>query len=181
MNDPVENPSLDCENSVNGFARSRYFNRSVSNKGFTLIEIMIVIAIIGTLSAIALPNYLKYKNNAMIAVAVTDIQMIEKQIAFFAIDNAGQFPNSLNDLTTISIFNDPWGNPYRYLRIGGMPVGEVMKDARRNMINVPVNDDYDLYSMGKDGQTALSFKVPVAKDDVVRAYEGRYVGLVSEL
>jgi hypothetical protein len=35
--------------------------------------------------------------------------------------------------------------------------------------------------MGKDGATKQSFKVGVSKDDVVRAYEGRYVGLVSEL
>ena len=181
MNDLMENLFLVCENSVNSFACSKPFNRSGCNRGFTLIEIMIVIAIIGCLSAIALPNYLKYKNNARIAVAVTDIRMIEKQIALFVFDNAGQLPNSLNDLTTIGIVNDPWGNPYQYLRIGGMPAGVVMKAARRNMINVPVNDDYDLYSMGKDGKTALSFKVPVAKDDIVRAYEGRYVGLVSEL
>ena len=182
MNDLVKNPSLDCENSVNGFACSKYFNRSGSNKGFTLIEIMIVIAIIGCLSAIALPNYLKYKNNARIAVAVTDIRMIEKQIALFVFDNAGQLPNSLNDLTTIGVVNDPWGNPYRYLRIGGVfPIGPVMALARRNMMDAPVNQDYDLYSMGKDGKTNRSFKIPVAKDDVVRAYEGRYVGLVSEL
>lgn len=181
MNDPVKNPHLDCENSVNGFACSKYFNRSGSNKGFTLIEIMIVVAIIGTLSAIALPNYLKYKNKARIAVAVSDIRIIEKQIALFVFENNGQLPNSLNDLTTIGTVNDPWGNPYRYLRIGGMPTGVVMKACRRNMINAPVNNDYDLYTMGKDGKTALSFKVPVSKDDVVRAYEGRYVGLVSEL
>ena len=181
MNDLMKNPSLDCENSVNGFVCSKRLIRNGCNRGFTLIELMIVIAIIGTLSAIAVPNYLRYKNNAMIAVAVTDIRIIEKQIALFVIDNNGQFPNNLNNLPNIGTINDPWGNPYRYLRIGGMPMGEVMKAARRNMINVPVNDDYDLYSMGKNGQTTLSFKVPVAKDDVVRAFEGRYVGLVSEL
>jgi len=141
---------------------------------------MIVIAIIGTLSAIAIPNYLKYKNNAMIAVAVTDIRMIEKRIALLAFDNDDQLPDSLNDLTTIGTINDPWGNPYEYLRIAG---GDVKKvgELRRNMIDVPVNQDYDLYSMGKDGQSQSSFKVDVSRDDVVRAYEGRYVGLVSEL
>ena len=56
-----------------------------------------------------------------------------------------------------------------------------MTAARRNMMDAPVNEDYDLYSMGKDGNTNKSFKVPVSKDDVARAYEGRYVGLVSEL
>jgi len=178
----MKNPSLDCENSVNDFVCSKRLIRNGCNRGFTLIELMIVIAIIGTLSAIAVPNYLRYKNNAMIAVAVTDIRIIEKQIALFAIDNAGQLPNGLNDLPNIGTINDPWGNPYQYLRISGVfPIGPVMANARRNMMDAPVNEDYDLYSIGKDGKTNVSFKIPDAKDDVVRAYEGRYVGLVSEL
>jgi len=177
MNDPVKNPSLNCENSVNGFPCSKRFSGNGFNKGFTLIEVMIVIAIIGCLSAIALPNYLKYKNNAMIAVAVTDIRMIEKQIAFFVSDNDGQLPNSLNDLTTIDNIKDPWGNPYQYLKTNG---GKA-KGIRRNMSDNPVNMDYDLYSMGNDGVSKPSFKTKDARDDVVRAYEGRYVGLVSEL
>lgn len=39
---------------------------------------MIVVAIIGTLSALAVPNYLKYRENGEIAVAITDARMIEK-------------------------------------------------------------------------------------------------------
>ena len=180
MNDPMENSSLDGENSLNDFACSKRLNRNSCNRGFTLIEVFIVIAIIGCISAIALPNYLRYKNNAMIAVAVTDIRMIEKQISLFAFDNDGQLPDSLNDLTTIGTINDPWGNPYEYLRIAGGDVKK-MGEMRRNMIDVPVNQDYDLYSMGKDGQSQSSFKVNVSRDDVVRAYDGSYVGLVSEL
>jgi len=180
MNDPMENPSLDGENSLNDFACSKRLNRNGCNRGFTLIEVFIVIAIIGCISAIAMPNYLRYKNNAMIAVAVTDIRMIEKQISLFAFDNDGQLPDSLNDLTTIGTINDPWGNPYEYLRIAGGDVKK-MGEMRRNMIDVPVNQDYDLYSMGKDGQSQSSFKVNVSRDDVVRAYDGSYVGLVSEL
>ena len=178
MNDPVKNPSLDRENSVNGFASSKYFNRNGSNRGFTLIEIMIVIAIIGTLSAIALPNYLKYKNNARIAVAVSDIRMIEKQIALFVFDNNGQLPNNLNQLPTIGIVNDPWGNPYRYLRInGGLP--NAVGLARKDHFLIPVNSDYDLYSIGKDGLTQSAFTAAKSKDDIVRANDGGYVGLVS--
>jgi general secretion pathway protein G len=49
------------------------------------------------------------------------------------------------------------------------------------MSDNPVNTDYDLFSMGKDGKYQKSFKDKTSRDDVVRAYEGRYVGLVSEL
>jgi len=180
MNIPLKNPSLDGENSVNDFVCSKRLNRKGCNSGFTLIEIMIVIAIIGCISAIALPNYMKYKNNAMIAVAITDIRIIEKQIALFVFDNGGQLPNSLNDLTNIGIVKDPWGNPYQYLRLdGGAKNAQGM--CRRNMSDNPVNTDYDLFSMGKDGVYNKSFKNKTSRDDVVRAYEGRYVGLVSEL
>ena len=178
MNDTVKYPSLDRENSANGFAYSKPFKRSRCNRGFTLIEIMIVIAIIGTLSAIALPNYLKYKNNARIAAAIADIRIIEKQISLFVLGNNGQYPNSLNQLTTISIVNDPWGNPYRYLRInGGLPSAPGL--ARKDHMLVPVNSDYDLYSMGKDGLTQPAFTSVKSQDDIVRANDGAYVGLVS--
>jgi general secretion pathway protein G len=49
------------------------------------------------------------------------------------------------------------------------------------MSDNPVNTDYDLYSLGKDGLSKPQFKFKDSFDDVVRAYEGRYVGLVSEL
>jgi general secretion pathway protein G len=179
MNNPMEKLSVDCENSVNDFPCSKYFNQSGCNIGFTLIEIMIVIAIIGTLSAIALPNYLKYKNSARIAVAITDIRMIEKQIALFVFDNNGQLPNNLNQLTTIGIVNDPWGNPYRYLRINGAPPA-VAGLARKDQFLVPVNSDYDLYSMGRDGLTQVAFTAARAQDDIVRANDGGYVGLASD-
>ena len=173
----MEKLSVDCENSVKGFPCSKNFIRSGCNRGFTLIEIMIVIAIIGCLSAIAVPNYLKYKNNARVAAAVADVRIIEKQISLYVFDNAGQLPNNLSVLPNIGTLNDPWGNPYQYLKIdGGNPPG-----LRKNMSDNPVNTDYDLYSLGKDGASKPQFKFKESLDDVVRAYEGRYVGLVSEI
>lgn len=173
----MNNSFLDGENSVNDFACSKRFSRNGCNRGFTLIEIFIVIAIIGTLSAIALPNYMRYRYEALIVVAITDIRMIEKQISIFAFDNDGQLPDSLNDLTNIGTINDPWENLYQYLKIdGGKPPG-----LRRNMSDNPVNQDYDLYSLGADGKSKPQFKFKDSRDDVVRAYDGSYVGLVSEL
>ncbi len=178
MNDPTYNPSLYRENDLMDPSCSKRLNRNGRSRGFTLIELLIAVAIFGTLSAIAVPSYLKYKNNARIVVAITDIRLIEKQISIFVLDN-GQLPNNLNNVPNIPT-NDPWGNPYRYLRIdGGIPQAAGL--ARRNMMEVPVNHDYDIYSMGKDGMTNTSFKIRVSKDDVVRAYEGRYVGLVSKI
>ena len=112
-------------------------------------------------------------------MAITDIRMIEKQIALFVFDNNGQLPDNLNQLTTIGIVNDPWGNPYRYLRINGGPPAAAGQ-ARRDQFLVPVNTDYDLYSMGRDGQTQIPFTANRAQDDIVRANDGGYVGLASD-
>lgn len=176
----MENPSVGRENSRNVFTSFKNLNRKGCNKGFTLIELFIVIAIIGTLSAIAVPNYLGYKNKAMIMVAVTDIKMIEKQIALYVFQNEGQYPDSLNDLTTIGAIRDPWGNPYQYQRIIGEKLtGKDHIEPRKDHNTHPVNSDYDLCSMGKDGKSHKNFTNPSSQDDVVHANDGGYVGLVS--
>ena len=180
MNDLMENLSLDCENNVNGYPCSKRFNGNGSNKGFTLIELFIVIAIIGTLSAIAVPNYIRYRYDALITVAITDIKMIEKQIDLFVFENDGQYPDSLNDLTTIGAIRDPWGNPYQYTRINGAKLtGKDHVTPRKDHFTHPVNSDYDLCSMGKDGKSHVNFTNPVSQDDIVRANDGAYVGFVS--
>jgi len=150
--------------------------QKVSRRGFTLIEIIIVMAIIGTLSAMAVPNYLKYREKGKVTVAITDVRIIEKQIAIYAIDT-GELPDSLNVLS-ISNAIDPWGNTYQYLRIdgGNAPKGHFRKDH----FMVPVNTDYDLYSMGKDGKSTSPFTAKASQDDIVRVNNGGFVGLVSD-
>jgi general secretion pathway protein G len=44
---------------------------------------------------------------------------------------------------------------------------------------VPINSDFDLYSVGKDGQSQDPLTAPVSRDDIVRANNGRFVGLAS--
>ena len=68
---------------------------------------------------------------------------------------------------------DPWGRPYVYLRIAGARRAQVRKDADL----APINTDFDLYSMGADGETAAPLDAEKSRDDVVRADDGNYIGL----
>ena len=74
---------------------------------------------------------------------------------------------------------DPWGNPYQYLRIdGGGAQGK--SDFRKDKFLNPINTDYDLYSMGKDGLSQKPLNVTVSQDDIIRAHDGGFVGLASD-
>ncbi len=142
-----------------------------------MIEVMIVIVIIGVLSSIAIPTYFSSKEKAKRAAAISEIKILEKMIQGYNIDNDG-YPENLDELGRKTP-KDPWGNPYQYLKIAGgekKGVGKMRKD--RNM--VPVNSDFDLYSKGKDGKSQAPFTSKASQDDIVRANNGRFIGLVSD-
>jgi general secretion pathway protein G len=145
--------------------------------GFTLMEIFTVLAIIGVLAAIAVPNYIKYRYKAEIAHAISEIKSIAKAIVNYHI-RQNKLPDSLTDVD-MDLIIDPWGKPYQYLRIdGGTTLGLYGKRRRDKNAN-PVNSDYDLYSMGRDGKTTAQFTAKNARDDIVRANDGEYLGLAE--
>jgi general secretion pathway protein G len=144
-------------------------------RGFTLVELLVAGAILAILAAIAVPSFQSYIQRTRVTAATADIMTIATAIGRY---------NTLNyvpppDLASIGLDNllDPWGRPYVYLSFTGLQGhGQMRKD--KNL--VPLNTQYDLYSVGADGQTRLPLTVPVSKDDVILANDGNYIGLASK-
>lgn len=147
--------------------------------GYTIIEILVVLAIIATLAAIAIPGYISSRNKAKIAMAISEIKLIEKAILDFCTEN-GYFPDNLSDIVGLKQFDDPWDRPYQYLRIDGGTTPGLNGKRRRDKNANPVNSDFDLYSLGKDGSTIAQFTGKKARDDIVRANDGRFYGLAEQ-
>jgi general secretion pathway protein G len=141
-----------------------------------MIELLIVLAIVGIVAGIALPRYADYRERARVTYAKQDIAVINAQIKIYMNDNR-EPPDSLKAVGQASRV-DPWGRPYQYLRLQG--VKGVAGKARKNKNLVPLNSDFDLYSMGRDGETAGPLTAKKSRDDVVRANDGGFIGLASE-
>jgi general secretion pathway protein G len=126
--------------------------RRGKRSGFTLIEMLLVVAIIGTLAALIVPKLANKGNDAKIAAAKADISTLGTLLDAFQLDN-DHYPtgkNGLQDLITqprdasnwkgpyikdaTGIPMDPWGHPYVYEYPG------------KHTVN-----GYDLTSMGPDG------------------------------
>jgi general secretion pathway protein G len=125
---------------------------AVRSRGFTLIEIMVVVVIIGLLAAFVVPKVIGQVDNARIVKAQGDIQKIEAALAMYRLDTS-RYPTTDQGLKALivqpeNVRNwrpggyiskaslDPWGAPYKYRSPGseGDTVG------------------YDVYSLGPDGE-----------------------------
>jgi general secretion pathway protein G len=88
-----------------------------NRQGYSLVELLIVVAIIATIAAIAIPSYSEMVNTAYVVAAIGDIKKIQYDIEWYYVRN-GSFPESLA-AAKIEERLDPWGVPYQYLKIAG--------------------------------------------------------------
>jgi len=146
--------------------------------GFTLIELVIVAGLIGTLSMIIVPRLLGYTQRNREAQAMMDISKMDIEIAHYIMDYTVP-PDSLADVGFDNLL-DPWGKPYEYLKIIDSSDPSIGGKQRKDHSLVPVNSDYDLYSMGPDGDSGAPFTAKASHDDIVRASNGAFIGPVSE-
>ncbi len=146
--------------------------------GLTLIELLITISIVATLAGIAAPIFGTYIDKARSQKAVADIRTtLQAGITLYEFSN-NMLPVSLADINRGGIL-DPWGRTYEYLNFAA--AGPNWKGmARKEMAQVPLNTDYDLYSMGKDGRSSTPLTANMSRDDVIRANNGGYIGLASD-
>lgn len=145
-----------------------------SRSGFTLIEMLAAMAILGTLATIAIPRVQDAVNRAKVARAIGDISAIQSEITGY-MSNGDSLPPSLATIGRAGML-DPWGRPYVYYPF---PSNGGLGSARKDRFLVPLNSLYDLYSKGKDGQSASALTAAVSHDDVIRANDGGYIGLAS--
>lgn len=142
-------------------------------RAFTLIELMAAMVTVSALAGIAIPRYQVLLNQARILKAVGEISTLQIEI-----ENQELLPASLADIKRAGKL-DPWGNAYIYYKFPppSPPSNAPPAGARRDRFLVPVNSTYDLYSMGADGKSAVAFTSKEARDDVVRAADGAFIGL----
>jgi len=139
------------------------------------VELVIVCGILLTITAIAIPSAEAMLDDARVARAAGDIHAIEDDIALYQTMNNGQLPDDLVQVGD-DWLRDPWHHPYQYLNHSTMKGNG---QARKDRFLVPLNDDYDLYSMGKDGGSVPPITAKVSQDDILRASSGSFLGLAS--
>jgi general secretion pathway protein G len=137
------------------------------------VELALTFALIAILSAIAISGYANYQDRARKTQVIVDIKNIATEIDGYEVATE-KLPSTLAEAGTGGTV-DVWGNAYQYLRLDPKDPGQPRKDK----FIVPINSDFDLYSMGPDGRSAPPLTSKLSRDDIVRASNGSYIGVAA--
>lgn len=148
--------------------------RSRAGAGFTLLELMFVVAIGAVLAVLAGGQYSAYVDRAKVEAAKVDILMVGIEIQRWR-NSKGSYPESLATIGRGALM-DPWGRPYHYTDLTGPGNGKARRDKRLN----PLNSDFDLFSAGKDGVFKKQVDNKDSLDDVIRARDGSFIDLARK-
>ena len=145
-----------------------------ASKGFGLLDLIVTLVVASLLAALAIPSYEAFTTRAKVAAAIGDIGEFSLAIESFRLRNNDRIPMTLEEIG-IPVSLDPWGRPYEFLNIraAGAGNGALRKDGSLN----PLNTDFDVYSRGKDGESAGPLSAQNSRDDVLRANNGAFIGL----
>ena len=167
---PFPVPRWPRDDPPSGWGRGTAVRRAI-----TIVELLIFGAIVVTMTAIGIPVYARYRNDANMAKAIVDIRTLEHEIYTYEGFN-GKLPDLLEEVNPPNV-QDPWKRPYQILNT---TTKKGPAKARFDKLFKPLNTDFDLYSLGRDGQTEENLDKKVSLDDIVRALNGQFVGLASK-
>ncbi|MGD8348627.1 MAG: type II secretion system major pseudopilin GspG [Gammaproteobacteria bacterium] len=125
-------------------------NKLRSTRGFTLLEIIVVVAIIAILAAYIAPKIAGRVDDARISKAKSDIRTLENSLEYYKLDNF-TYPSSSQGLD--ALVNRPSGENTKNWREGGY-IKKLYKDPWGNeyLYQYPgTHGDYDVYTLGSDG------------------------------
>jgi general secretion pathway protein G len=152
------------------FRRTRA-RRPLRQAGLSLRELMIVVGLIAILTSIAVPAYTAYAERARVSQAARDIGDLQMAIERFRTRQL-RLPNDLAEIDRADL-RDPWGQAYVFY---DYEEGRRPDPSRRDRNLRPLNTDYDLYSIGKDGASHELLTHRRSEDDVIRALDGSFIG-----
>jgi prepilin-type N-terminal cleavage/methylation domain-containing protein len=152
-------------------------NSLLTNSGFTMIELLMVMGIVGVLATMAYSTLGEIRDKTRNARCVSELRNIEKDIFSFASEK-GSFPTSLAEIKRANE-KDPWGNDYVYA-LAAEPVGPLnVGPLNRSSTGQTINSDFDLYSAGNNGLSTQSIIDPESTDDIIRANEGSFCDMAK--
>jgi len=137
-----------------------------------LRNVLVVVAATLVVGSFAVPAFNGYLARSRVARAVSDIGMMSLKLHQFQ-RSGNALPKTLAEAGLATV--DPWGRPYIYLRAADASRSQLRKDGEL----VPLNTDFDLYSIGPDGVSALALPAAPSRDDVVRAANGAFIGVAA--